>query len=667
MIKTSRISLILSPYILTNMSSNTSTKQKLTLSGLIVTMGIVFGDIGTSPLYVFQAITEGGRHLDKSTIYGGVSAIFWVFILIITLKYIIYALSADNEGEGGIFALYALLKKKNLKWIIIPTLIGCAALMAEGFITPAISISSAIEGLSYIKPDINPKPYVIGIILLLFFVQQFGTDKLGKTFGPVMLLWFSIAFFLGVINILKNPWVLEAVHPKYALDLIIHSPYVLVILGGVTLCITGAETIYSDLGHCGKRNIRISWTFIMIALLANYFGQAAICTMPGFKLQEGGTVFYQMVPKSMIGFSIAIATAASVIASQAVISGVFTLMNEAMKLRLWTNFKVKYPSEHKGQIYIPTINWFLMIGSLGVVLIFDNSESMTAAYGLSININMVMTSVLLGFLLMYRHQKLKVFYFIIFTLFLLIELQLLVANSSKIHAGGWFTLLLTIVFFYLLFMYYQARILRSRITEYIPMDDFLPLMEKVRNDKDIAYEATNLVYPARACDCGSLDSTIFHSLFRKKPRKAEVIWFVHLDITTKPWEVNYTLKTIVPQHCYFVTFHLGFKEDHKMEYMIREIQQKLVAKGELKNTSIFKSIGNQFEDVDFKFVIINTRIAATEHLTPFQLTVVKTYRFIKRLGLDSESNFGLDKNNIVNEFVPINLGNEVNMKLEERQ
>jgi KUP system potassium uptake protein len=617
-------------------------------------------------LYVFQAITEAGKHLDKQTIYGGISAIFWVFILIITLKYIIYALSADNDGEGGIFALYALLKKKKLKWIIIPTLIGCAALMAEGFITPAISISSAVEGLSYVVPDINPKPYIVGIILALFFVQQFGTEKLGKTFGPVMLIWFGFAFFLGIINILKNPQVLEALNPIYALDLIVHSPRVLVILGGVTLCITGAETIYSDLGHCGKKNIRISWVFIMIALLVNYFGQAAICTLPNFQLQEGGTIFYQMVPKSMIGFSIAIATAASIIASQAVISGVFTLMNEAMKLRLWINFKVKYPSEHRGQIYIPVINWFLMIGSLGVVFIFDNSESMTAAYGLSININMVMTSVLLGFLLMYRHQKMKVFYFITFVVFLLIEIQLLIANTSKIHNGGWFTLLLSIIFFFFLFMYYQARMLRSSITEYVPLADFLPLMERVRNDNEIQYEATNLVYPARTCDINHLDSTIFYSLFRKKPRKAEVIWFVHLDITTKPWEINYTLKTIVPQHCYFVTFHLGFKEDHKMEYMIREIQQKLVEQGELANQSVFKSIGNTFEDVDFKFVIINTRIAATEHLTPFQLTVVKTYRFIKRLGLDSTANFGLEKTNIVQEFVPINLGNEVKMVLKER-
>ncbi|HRO76374.1 MAG TPA: KUP/HAK/KT family potassium transporter, partial [Crocinitomicaceae bacterium] len=453
---------------------------------------------------------------------------------------------------------------------------------------------------------------------------------------------------------------------KYALALITNSPRVLVILGGVTLCITGSETIYSDLGHCGKRNIRVSWTFIMVALLANYFGQAAICTLPDFQLQAGGTIFYQMVPQSMIGLAIVIATAASITASQAVISGVFTLMNEAMKLRLWINFKVKYPSEHRGQIYIPAINWFLMIGSLGVVVLFDNSENMTAAYGLSININMIMTSILLSFLLMIRHKKFKVYYFAIFSIFLVIELLLLIANSIKIHSGGWFTLLLAVIFFYFLFMYYQARLLRSKIAEYIPMKTILPLLERVRKDDKIPFEATNLVYPARALKDDVLDSSIFDSIFRKKPRKAEVIWFVHLDITTKPWEVSYTLKTIVPKHCYFVTLHLGFKEEHKMEYMIRQIHKKLVEKGELENKSIFDCIGTTFKNTDFKFVVINTRIASTEMLTPFQLTVVKTYRLIKKIGLDPTEHFGLDRTNVDLEFVPINIGKRVEMKVEER-
>ncbi|MBN9295013.1 MAG: KUP/HAK/KT family potassium transporter [Flavobacteriia bacterium] len=648
------------------MSSTSSAKKVLTLSGLIVTVGIVFGDIGTSPLYVFQAITEGGRHLDKQTIYGGISCIFWLLMLIITLKYIVYALSADNNGEGGIFALYALLKKKKKRWIIVPTLIGCATLMADGFITPAISISSAVEGLAYIAPDINPKPYVLGIILILFFVQQFGTEKLGKTFGPVMVLWFGMLMYLGIINIMKNPAIIEAINPKYAINLIFRSPYVLAILGGVTLCITGAETIYSDLGHCGKKNIRISWIFILSALLVNYFGQAAICTLPDFQLQKGETVFYQMVPKYLIGFVIILATTASIIASQAVISGIFTLMNEAMKLRLWTNFKIKYPSEHKGQIYIPAINWFLMIGAACVVIVFNSSESMTAAYGLAININMIMTSLLLGYLLMARFPRFKWFYVVIFIGFLAIEMKLLSANTSKIHSGGWFALFLSAIFFFFLYMYYKARQLRSRITEYVKMADVVPLLGKIREDNGIMYEATNLVYPTRSANVKKLDSTIFYSLFRKKPRKAEVTWFVHLDITTEPWGVGYSVEPIVPQHCYYVALHLGFKEEHRMEYMIRKIHQKLVEKGELQNRSVFNSIGDTFKDVDFKFVVINTRVATTNMLTPFQLTVVKTYRFVKKLGLDSVEDFGLDRTNVALEYVPINVGKEFNKHIEEQ-
>lgn len=648
------------------MTTTSSPKSAITLSGLIITIGIVFGDIGTSPLYVFQALTEGGKHLDKMTIYGGASCVFWLLMLIITLKYIVYALSADNKGEGGIFALFALLKKKKIKWIIFPTLIGCATLLADGFITPAISISSAVEGLTYIIPDINPKPYVLIIIAMLFFVQQFGTEKLGKTFGPIMVLWFGLLMYLGVINILKNPAILEAMHPKYALDLILNSPYVAAILGGVTLCITGAETIYSDLGHCGKRNIRISWVFILACLVVNYFGQAAICSLPGFELSKGETVFYQMVPEYMILFVVILATTASVIASQAVISGIFTLMNEAIKLRLWSNFKIKYPSEHKGQIYIPAINWFLMIGASGVVIVFSNSESMTASYGLAININMIMTSVLLGYLLIYRKPKLKIFYYLLFVGFMAIELKLFSGNITKLYTGGWFALMLSMIFFFFLFMYYEARKLRSRITEYVPMKRVTPLLEKVREDEGILYEATNIVYPTRSDSAKKLDSTVFHSLFKKKPRKAEVTWFVHLDITTEPWGVGYSVETIVPHHCYYVALHLGFKEEHRMEYMIRKIHQKLVEKGELEMKSVFESIGTTFDDLDFKFVIINTRVATTNKLTPYQLLVVKTYRLIKRFGLDSAEDFGLDRTNIVLEYVPINVGREFNKQIQEQ-
>ncbi|MFN5911169.1 MAG: KUP/HAK/KT family potassium transporter, partial [Bacteroidota bacterium] len=458
------------------MSLNT---KKASLAGVLITIGIVFGDIGTSPLYVFQAITSQGKDFNPDLIMGGLSCVIWTLILLATIKYIYFALNADNKGEGGIFALYALLKAKRIKWVIIPALIGCATLMADGFITPAISISSAVEGINNINPDFPVLPVVVGIIVLLFSVQQFGTNAIGKAFGPVMLVWFGFLGYLGVINIAKNPEVLAAFNPWYAYNLIFNVDGGFWVLGAVFLCTTGAEALYSDLGHCGKGNIRISWGFMSSLLVINYLGQSALCLQDGFALAPKQTVFYAMVPENILPFAIGIATAATIIASQALITGVFTLMNEAIKLDLWTNLKVKYPSEHQGQIYIPFINWFLMAGCLLVIAVFQKSSAMEATYGLAITIDMVMTSILLCYLLLLKYPKLKAFYLAIFAVFLAIEGIFLFSNLGKIVHGGWFTLILAVTFFSILFLYYKAKQLRRNITEYISMKKVIPVLNDV--------------------------------------------------------------------------------------------------------------------------------------------------------------------------------------------
>jgi KUP system potassium uptake protein len=367
-----------------------STTQKISFAGLLITTGIVFGDIGTSPLYVFQAITGGGKHISEPFILGALSSVIWTLILLATVKYIFFALNADNKGEGGIFALFALLKEKNYKWIIIPALIGCATLMADGFITPAISISSAVEGVNNIFPDMPVIPIVVVIIVMLFVIQQFGTAAIGKMFGPVMLVWFAFLGYLGFINVSQNWEVLQAFNPYWAYNLVANVDGGFTVLGSVFLCTTGAEALYSDLGHCGKGNIRLSWSFVSGLLVLNYLGQAALCLKPGFQLTGSKTVFYSMVPDYLMPFAVAIATLATIIASQALITGVFTLMNEAIKLKLWTNLRVKYPSDHQGQIYIPFINWFLMAGCLTVIAIFRKSSAMEHTYGLAITIDMVL-------------------------------------------------------------------------------------------------------------------------------------------------------------------------------------------------------------------------------------------------------------------------------------
>ncbi|MFN5878077.1 MAG: KUP/HAK/KT family potassium transporter [Flavobacteriales bacterium] len=491
------------------MSINT---HKASIAGVLITIGIVFGDIGTSPLYVFQAITSQGTNFSHDLIMGGLSCVIWTLILLATVKYIYFALNADNKGEGGIFALYALLKQKRIKWVIIPALIGCATLMADGFITPAISISSAVEGINNVNPDFPVLPVIVGIIILLFSVQQFGTAAIGKAFGPVMLVWFAFLGYLGVINITKNPEVLGAFNPYWAYNLIFNVDGGFWVLGAVFLCTTGAEALYSDLGHCGKGNIRISWSVMSTLLVINYLGQSALCLQDGFALAPKQTVFYAMVPDNMMYFAIGIATAATIIASQALITGVFTLMNEAIKLDLWTNLKVKYPSEHQGQIYIPFINWFLMAGCLVVIAIFRKSSAMEATYGLAITIDMVMTSILLCYLLLIKYPKAKPFYLLMFAIFLTIEGIFLFSNLGKIVHGGWFTLILATSFFTILFLYFKAKQLRRNITEYISMKKVIPLLKSVKADANIQFEASNLVYPTRSGSPNKLDSTVYFSL-----------------------------------------------------------------------------------------------------------------------------------------------------------
>jgi KUP system potassium uptake protein len=537
--------------------------------------------------------------------------------------------------------------------------------MADGFITPAISISSAVEGVNNIFPEMPIIPIVVTIIVILFVIQQFGTAAIGKMFGPVMIIWFAFLGYLGFINVMHNTSVLQAINPWYAYNLVANVDGGFAVLGSVFLCTTGAEALYSDLGHCGKGNIRLSWGLVSVLLVLNYFGQAALCLSPGFELGAKQTVFYAMVPKEMIPFAVVIATLATIIASQALITGVFTLMNEAIKLKLWTNLKVKYPSEHQGQIYIPFINWFLMIGCLVVIAIFKRSSAMEHSYGLAITINMVMTSILMATLMFIRYPKLRIVFSTIFLIFISIEMIFLVSNMGKIISGGWFTLVLSIGFFLLLFLYFRAKQLRTSITEYLPMNSVIPMINSVRQDADIDFEATNLVFPTRSNSVNKLDLTVYHSLFFKKPRKAGTIWFLHLDILNEPWGVHYSVHQIIDKRCYYVTLQMGFKEEHRIEYMMRKIYCKMIEKGELSGESIFESVRGKLDQVDFKFIVLNSRVAMDNHLTPFQKLCVKTYRFVKSTGLKPAEDFGLDKTNVVVDYIPITVANQVDQELIE--
>ncbi len=635
--------------------------RKVSTISLLMTLGIVFGDIGTSPLYVFTAITQG-KNFDPLLILGSLSCVFWTLVLLATIKYVYLALNADNQGEGGIFALYALLRKTKSKWIIYPALIGCATLISDGFITPAISISSAVEGLDLLYEGIPTLPIVCGIVILLFLIQQFGTKKIGIFFGPIMLLWFLTLGILGAHQLIRAPEALKAVNPMFAFTFLKTYPNAIWVLGAVFLCTTGAEALYSDLGHCGKRNIRITWFFVLSMLLLNYFGQAAYC----LSLPQGTTtssVFYSTVPKGFMPYVIGIATIATIVASQALITGIFTLVNEAIKLKLWTNLKVKYPSTHKGQIYIPKINYFLLAGCLLVILLFKRSSNMEAAYGLAITIDMVMTSLLLGFLMMLRYKRKKLLFLFLFGIFLLVEGTFLYSNLNKIIHGGWFTLLLALVLFAFLFLYNKARQLRNKVTEYKKTEDIKPLLAKVSQDSQLPYLATNIVYPVRSTRANFIDVTVVHSLFFMQPKRAKIYWFLHIDILDDPYGIFYKTHTLIPEKAFFVKLSLGFKEPHLIDYMMKKIHVDLVKSGEISEKNVFDSLNDGNIPVDFKYILINSRVATDNHLTLLEVFAVKVYRLLKSIGLSAMEDFGLDTTNSMEEKIPINVAPTEKLKV----
>ncbi len=641
--------------------------DKLSLAGVLITLGIVFGDIGTSPLYVIKAIV-GTDEISKILIYGAVSCVFWTLTIITTFKYVYHAMNADNKGEGGIFALYALIRKSKVKWVIIPALLGCASLIADGFLTPSISISSAVEGLQLLYPSLESGNtivgIVIGILILLFTFQQVGTQVVGKTFAPIMVVWFSMLAILGVKEIAQFPEIFHALNPYYAISLLIKYPGGFWLLGAVFLCSTGAEALYSDLGHCGKQNIRASWTFVFICLIINYMGQGAYL-LHNFEGQvfPASSSFYALMPGWFLPYGIMIATLSTVIASQALITGTFTLVNEAMKLKLWINMKVNYPTQMRGQIYIPGINWMLLIGCIMVVLIFKRSTNMEAAYGVAIIVNMLMTTALLLF---YKKIKGEAMWKIVLLgiVFLSVELAFFASSMMKFTHGGWFSLLIAAVIFILAYSFFLAKQIRQNHTEFVPLEDYVDVLEDLQKDESIAKESTNLVYLTISPNRKRIDSNIIYSILRKKPKRADIYWFVHVDILDDPFASRYSVDTISPGKIFFVRLQFGFKIDHKVNLMFYKVVEEMVASGEVDEMSHYPSLRKHNLPADFKFILLNSRISVDNEISPINQWIIRVYRILKKMSLPTENDFGLEISNVEVETVPINIGPRKLIKLK---
>lgn len=640
--------------------SNHNKLNKLSAAGVLISLGIIYGDIGTSPLYVFKAII-GDRVISKELILGGLSCVFWTLTLQTTIKYVLITLKADNKGEGGIFSLYSLVKRR-AKWLVIPAIIGGCALLADGIITPPITISAAIEGLEIFSPNLQTIPIVIAIITALFVIQQFGTSLVGKAFGPIMFIWFTMMGVLGVSYIVDFPEILKALNPYYAVHLLVTNPAALAILGAVFLCTTGAEALYSDLGHCGRQNIRISWIYVKSCLILNYFGQGVYLWNIQNELLDDRNPFFTMMPDWFLIFGISIATAAAIIASQALISGSFTLISEAVRLNIWPKVKINYPSEAKGQLYVPSMNWLLWAGCIVVVLYFQRSENMEAAYGLSITIAMLMTTVLVS---VYLKKKKYPNYLI--ALFLLVygtlESIFFAGNLAKFLHGGWFTVLIGSVLFSVMWAWYSARKIKNRFVKFVEIEQYFDVIKELSVDESVPKFASQLVYLTSANFPSEIESKIIYSILQKKPKRADVYWLVHVDVVDVPYQTNYKVDHLIPGKLIRIDFKLGFRVEQKISVLFRKVVEDLVKNNEVDITSRYDSLSKFNMIGDFRFVVLEKILSRSNKLSFWDKITLDYYFILKHFSLSEEKGFGLDLSFVSLETVPLMISENDNVDL----
>src|SRR5215204_953961 len=649
-----------------------SSNKRVTLAGLLIALGIIYGDIGTSPLYVLNAITSG-KVISSELIIGSLSLIIWTLTLQTTIKYVILTLQADNRGEGGIFSLFALVRRRK-KWLVIPAMIGGAALLADGMITPPISVTSAIEGLKQIPALNNISQWtviyiVIGILSVLFFVQQFGTAFIGRSFGPVMTVWFTMLATLGAAHFFDDLSILKAFNPYYGIKLLITYPNGFYILGGVFLCTTGAEALYSDLGHCGKWNIRYSWILVKSCLIINYLGQGA-WLLGNYKgklitkeaIDNGFNSFYGVMPHWFLYFGIAIATAATIIASQALISGSFTLISEAMLLNLWPKLRINYPTEARGQLYIPAINFLLFAGCIGIVLHFKKASNMEAAYGLAITLCMIATSILFAnYLVLHRIKPSFVILYLV--IYLTIEFSFLFANMEKFPHGGYVAVLMGGLLFLVMYNWFRARKIKNRYVEFVRLEHYLPKIQELSNDRSVPKYATHLVYLTSADNPKEIEHKIIYSILNKKPKRSDIYWFVHVDTLDEPYTMEYKVDHIIPNDIIRVEFRLGFRVEPRINLMFRKVVEDLVTNREVNITSRYESLERSNVVGDFSFVVMEKYLSQDNDLPILERMVMRFHFWLKEISLSEERGFGLDPSNVVVEKFPLIVSPVTDLKL----
>jgi KUP system potassium uptake protein len=639
-----------------------SSHSKVSVAGLLIALGIIYGDIGTSPLYVLNAITNG-KTITEDLIIGSLSLIIWTLTLQTTVKYVILTLQADNRGEGGIFSLFALVRRRR-KWLVIPAMIGGAALLADGMITPPITVTSAIEGLKVVpaigKISQTTVVYiVIGILSILFFIQQFGTALIGRFFGPIMTIWFLMLSVLGLMHLADDLSVFKAFNPYYGIELLLTYPRGFYILGGVFLCTTGAEALYSDLGHCGKWNIRYSWIFVKACLILNYLGQGAWLInhfngqpITTEMIDAGFNPFFGLMPEWFLYFGVAIATAAAIIASQALISGSFTLISEAIRLSLWPKLRIVYPTEARGQLYIPAINLLLFAGCLGLVLYFKKASNMEAAYGLAITLCMIATSILFAnYLVIHRTKPWLIYIYLV--VYFTIEFSFLYANVEKFSHGGYVALVIGGLLFFVMYDWFKAKKIKNRYVEFVRLEHYLSKLQELSNDKSVPKYATHLVYLTSADNPKEIEHKIIYSILNKKPKRADIYWFVHVNTLDNPYTAEYSVDHIIPNDIIRVEFNLGFRVQPRINLLFRRVVADLVSNGEVNIYSRYESQERNSIVGDFQFIVLEKYLSQDNDLPIWERLIMKLHFWLKDASLSEERGFGLDPSNVTVEKFPL--------------
>ena len=643
-------------------------RSRFSMGMILVAIGIVYGDIGTSPMYVMKSIVEGNggiQNVDPDFIVGSLSLVIWTITLLTTVKHVLIALKADNHGEGGIFALYTLVRDYG-KWLIIPTMVGGCTMLADGVLTPAVTVTTAVEGLRSIpfmdmvlgEGQLMVIVITLTIISILFMIQRSGTSLIGRMFGPVMLIWFLYLGITGIWLAMGDLTIIKALNPLYAVR-VLFSPgnkAGLMILGSVFLCTTGAEALYTDMGHVGKENIMRSWPFVKICLILNYMGQCvwilANRNDPQLAAVHDLNPFYMMLPQGMRPVAIVLSAMAAIIASQALISGSYTLVHEAAALDLMPHLNVRYPSDTRGQIYIPLVNNILWGLCAVVILYFRSGSRMENAYGLAITISMLMMTVLFTVYIGVRNRH----YIgaILFALtFFSLEGVFFVSSLGKFSIGGYVAIIISLIILLIMISWYRGTQIEHMQKVNLPMRDYLPNIKSLQNDPEISYTSNNLVYIAKGGDFEEIDRDILYSILDRDPKKADAYWFISVNTTHEPFDRAYEVETYGTDYIFRVNLILGFKVQQSINVYLRQIVQDLLKSGELPKQEREHSIYGPSEVGSFKFCMIRKMMPGEGDLDPIDNFLIHNKYFIRRLAGSPVRWFGLETSRVMIEYVPL--------------